>query len=112
LSQWTIEASWKPENGGFRTVIGRDGRGVASLDGNLASLYLQAVPGDALAIKFTDEAGNFHQAVSAPGAVTGFNFGGDPNGATGVWHNIAAVSDGSTLSLYLDKGTGYNRIAM
>lgn len=111
LKQWTIEASWKPEVGGFRTVVGRDGQGIASQDGNLAALYLQAVPGDALAIKFTDEAGFFHQAVSAPGVVSGFSFGSDPNGLTGVWHNIAAVSDGSTLSLYLDTGSGYTLIA-
>ena len=108
LSQWTIQASWKPENGGFRTIVGRDGRNVTGADTNLSSLYLQAVPGDALAIKFVDEAGNFHVAQSAAGVVEGFNF---PNVGDGKWHNIAAVSDGSTLSLYLDKGTGYNRIA-
>ncbi|MEX2216277.1 MAG: PEP-CTERM sorting domain-containing protein [Phycisphaeraceae bacterium] len=111
LKQWTIEASWKPENGGFRTVVGRDAQGVASSNGSFAALYLQAVPNNALAIKFVDEAGFFHVAESAPGVVSGFSFGSDPEGLTGVWHNIAATSDGSTLSLFLDTGSGYQLIA-
>lgn len=111
LSQWTVEASWKPENGGFRTVVGRDAQNIASSNSGFAALYLQAVPGDALAIKFTDEAGFFHEAVSAPGIVQGFDFGADPEGTTGVWHNLAATSDGDTLSLYLKTGDGYELIA-
>ncbi len=69
------------------------------------------MPGDALAIKFTDEAGFFHEAISAPGIVQGFDFGSDPEGLTGVWHNIAATSDGDTLSLYLHNGDEYELIA-
>jgi hypothetical protein len=111
FSQWTVEASWKPEIGGFRTVVGRDAQNVSTSDPNLAAYYLGATPANELRVLFTDEAGFTHQATSAPGVVTGFNFGADPEGLTGVWHNIAATSDGSTLSLYLDKGLGYQLLA-
>jgi hypothetical protein len=100
---FTVEASWKPENGGFRTVVGRDARNVATSDGAVAALYLQAQPDNSLAIKFTDVAGNFHQAVSPTGLVHGFNFGSDPDGLTGTWYNIAGVSDGTTLKLYVNN---------
>lgn len=99
---FTVEASWKPENGGFRTLVGRDARNIATSDGALSALYLQATPDGNMAVKFTDVAGNFHQALSAPGLIHGFDFGSDPNGLTGTWYNIAGVSDGTTLSLYVN----------
>jgi hypothetical protein len=102
-SAFTVEASWKPENGGYRTVVGRDARNVATTDGNLAALYFQAQPDNSFAIKFSDLAGNFHQAVSAPGLIQGFDFGSDPNGLNGTWYNLAGVSDGSTLKLYVNS---------
>jgi hypothetical protein len=108
---FTIEASFKPENGGYRTIVGRDSRGATSNDTNLAALYLQLVPGDALAIKYADAAGYWHEAVSAAGVVKGFAF---PDSAAGHWYNAAAVSNGSMLSLYLNDvgaGTGYQLIA-
>jgi hypothetical protein len=106
-SAFTIEASIKPETGGYRTFVGRDSRGAYSGDANLAALYFQLVPGDALAIKFADVSGYWHEAVSANGVVQGFAF---PNTAAGHWYNVAAVSDGTFLSLYLrdvDAGGGY-----
>jgi Concanavalin A-like lectin/glucanases superfamily/Dockerin type I domain len=111
---FTIEASFKPENGGFRTVVGRDSQGAATSNPSLAALYLQAVPGNAVAIKFTDKAGFFHEAVSAPGAIQGFDFPTDPDGLLGRWYHLAGVSNGSTLSLYLDDvnaGAGYQLVA-
>lgn len=108
---FTIEASFKPENGGFRSILGRDSRGLNAGDPNLASLYFQLVPGDAVAIKYIDKDGFFHVAESAPGAITGFAF---PDVQNGNWYNMAGVSDGSTLSLYLDDvtaGTGYQLVA-
>lgn len=101
-SAFTIEASWKPENGNFRTVVGRDAENVATSDGNLAALYFQAQPDNSFAIKFTDAAGNFWQAVSAPGLIQGFDFPTDPDGVNGHWYNLAGVSDGTTLSLYVN----------
>jgi Concanavalin A-like lectin/glucanases superfamily/PEP-CTERM motif len=97
---FTIEASYKPETGGYRTLVGRDSRGAAISDPNLAALYLQVLPGDAVAIQFADVSGNWHAAISAAGAITGFPY---PDTAAGHWYNIAAVSDGVLLSLYLDS---------
>ena len=109
---FTIEASYKPETGGYRTIVGRDSRGAAIINGDLAALYLQVQPGDAVAIQFADVRGNWHQAVSAAGAITGFPY---PDSAAGHWYNIAAVSDGNLLSLYLDSvddtSSGYQLVA-
>jgi hypothetical protein len=110
-SAWTIEASFKPETGGYRTIVGRDSQGAAAVDPNLSALYFQIVPGDAVAIKFADVSGIWHEAVSAAGAVQGFNFSSDPTGLTGHWYDMAAVSDGTLLSLYLNSGSGYNLVA-
>lgn len=107
-SAFTIEVSFKPETGGYRTLVGRDSRGAATVNPDLAALYLQIVPGDAVAIKFADVSGYWHEAVSAPGAITGFPW---PNTAAGFWYHMAAVSDGSWLSLYLNSGTGYQLVA-
>jgi hypothetical protein len=109
---WTVEASFKPESGGYRTLVGRDSMGAYAGDANLAALYLQIIPDDAVAIKYTDVAGYWHEAISAPGAITGFNW---PDTAAGHWYNIAAVCNGSLLSLYLDSvedtSTGYQLVA-
>lgn len=108
---FTIEVSIMPENGGYRTYVGRDSRDTVTTDGALAALYLQKLPDDALAIKFSDVSGFWHQAISVPGTIHGFAF---PNINEGRWYNIAAVSDGSTLSLYLDDvnaGLGYQLVA-
>lgn len=113
-SAFTIEVSFKPENGGYRTLVGRDSRGANTQPGgdlNLAALYLQLIPGNALAIKFNDVSGFWHQAISASDVVTSFAF---PDTGAGHWYNAAAVSDGSLLSLYLrdvDAGTGYQLVA-
>jgi hypothetical protein len=100
---FTVEASWKPEAGGYRTAVGRDARNVATSDGNLAALYLQARPNNSIGVLFVDLAGNVHEAFSPADFVQGFNFGTDPNGLTGTWYNLAGVSDGSTLKLYVNN---------
>ncbi|GMV98743.1 MAG: hypothetical protein AMXMBFR83_30910 [Phycisphaerae bacterium] len=110
---FTIEVSFKPETGGWRTLVGRDSRGTATINGDLAALYLQVTdnPRNALAIKFCDVSGYWHEAVSAPETIQGFPF---PNVDQGRWYHAAAVSDGSTLSLYLNDvnaGTGYQLVA-
>jgi len=105
---FTIEASFKPETGGYRTIVGRDSRGASTVNGDLSALYLQIIPGDAVAIKFGDVSGYWHEAVSAPGAITGFPF---PNANLGYWYDMAAVSDGHMLSLYLNSGAGYSLVA-
>ncbi|MGC3959721.1 MAG: PEP-CTERM sorting domain-containing protein [Verrucomicrobiota bacterium] len=111
---WTVEATFKLENGGYRTIVGRDSRGSATVNGDLAAMYLQAMPNNALAIKFSDVSGYWHEAISANNAFTSFNWGADPNGDLANWYSIAGVSDGSKLSLYLRNLTtlsGWNLIA-
>lgn len=101
--QFTVEASYKPESGNWRTVVGRDSRGVGTGNGDLSSFYLQATADQRFAVKFTDVAGNFWAAETAPNFVQGFNFPTDPNGLTGRWYNLVGVSDGQTLKLYVDN---------
>jgi MYXO-CTERM domain-containing protein len=99
-SAFTIEVSWKPETGGFRTVLGRDAQNVATSNAALAALYFQARPDNSVGVNFTDVLGNTHEAFSPAGFIQGFNFATDPDGLTGTWYNLAAVSDGSTLKVY------------
>jgi hypothetical protein len=90
---FTIEASFKADIlSGYHTIVGRDDRYVASINGDLAALYFQVVPGMAVAFKFADEAGYWHEIISDAGAVI-------PD----QWYNMVGVSDGSTMSLYLDN---------
>ena len=100
-SEFTIEASFKLENGGYRTIVGRDSRGTATVNGDLAAMYFQAMPNNALAIKFCDVEGFWHEAISSDNAFTSFDYGTDPEGNLAPWYSMAATSDGSTLSLYL-----------
>jgi hypothetical protein len=105
---FTVEASYKPETGGYRTVVGRDARDVANVDGDgdgaLAALYLQIRPNDAVGVLFNDVSGKTHEAFSAPGYATPFEFNWptDPNGLLGSWMNLAAVSDGTMLKMYVN----------
>ncbi len=99
---FTIEATFKLENGGYRTIVGRDSRGsVTTGNLDLAALYFQAIPGNALAIKFCDVSGYWHEAVSAENIFTSFDYPSNNDGIGIPWYSMAAVSDGSTLSLYL-----------
>ena len=112
--RWTIEAAFKPENGGWRTLVGRDSRGTATINGDLAALYFQITPDNQMAIKYCDVAGFWHEAISGAGLVKGFNWGTDPDGLTGVWQAAAAVCNGTTLSLYyrdLDANSGWDLVA-
>ncbi|AQT69109.1 Arabinoxylan arabinofuranohydrolase precursor [Anaerohalosphaera lusitana] len=116
---FTVEATFKLENGGFRTLIGRDSWGSNTAGDNpnadFAALYLQADPDNRLAIKFCDVAGYWHDATSEVNVFESFDFGADPDGNGVPWYSVAAVSDGSTLSLYLldhnHSESGYQLIA-
>jgi hypothetical protein len=100
LPQWTVEASWKPEVGGFRTVVGRNANQVAGSTSGYAALYVGATPSNEMRAIFVDEDGRVHEVKTAAGYVAGFTHASDPEGATGTWYNLAVVSDGTTLSLY------------
>jgi hypothetical protein len=98
-ASWTIEASiYKTANSQHQTFVGRDGNGVAPSDGSLAPLYFKTIDGN-LQIQYTDVAGNIWNATDAADI--------DLN----TWYNVAAVSNGSTLSLYKDSGAGYQLVA-
>jgi hypothetical protein len=105
---FTIEATFKLENGGYRTIVGRDSRGsVTTGNLDLAALYFQAMPNNQLAIKFCDVSGYWHEAVSAANAFTSFDYPSNNDGIGVPWYSMAAVSDGSTLSLYLTEHGSY-----
>ena len=109
---WTIEASINRSRSiDFSTFVCREGQGVATgaifANGkqitdieapSWAPLYFQTRPveGNAhLTIQFTDMAGITHRLV-------------DPEPMeVNTWYQVAAVSDGATLSLYKDSGAGY-----
>ncbi|TWT76831.1 hypothetical protein Pla123a_22540 [Posidoniimonas polymericola] len=109
---FTIEASFKLENGGYRTVVGRDSTDVVDANRELAAVYFQAMPNNQFAVKFADQDGYFHEAISPENAIITW----DPGSQTSDdahWYNAVGVSDGSMLSLYLADatlGTGYQLI--
>jgi hypothetical protein len=108
-AQFTIEAAFKPENGGYRTIVGRDSRGAgtqAGADPNAAALYLQIQPNNNVAITYQDVSGYQYTASSAAGLIHGFDYPTDNDGNLGTWYALAGVSDGTTLSLYLDDLSG------
>ncbi len=85
-SQWTVEALFKLERlDRFCTVVGRDGR----FPDNAAAFYL-TVRGTDLAVEYRDVDQAVH-TLQVPVSMK-------PN----VWYSVAAVSDGTILSLYLN----------
>lgn len=100
-AQFTIEALFKPENGGWRTIVGRDAVNVAAGSPALAALYFQIRPDNGIKVGFTDVSGYWHVAESSEYVIKGFDFSSDSQGLTGKWYYMAAVSNGTTLSLYL-----------
>jgi len=103
-AQFTVEVFYKPEaSGGYRTVVGRDARNVATSNGELAAFYLQVRPDDSVGVAFTDVSGYVHAAFSPPGWIYGFNFGSNPEGTGAPWYQLAVVSDGSTLKMYVNN---------
>jgi len=103
-TQFTVEASYKPEaNGGYRTIVGRDARNVSTSNTDLAAFYLQVRPDDSVRVLFTDVSGYTHSASSPPGWIYGFNGSTNPEGTNAPWYNLAAVSDGDTLKVYVNN---------
>ncbi|MBN1975068.1 MAG: DNRLRE domain-containing protein [Sedimentisphaerales bacterium] len=98
--QWTVEASFRPTSiSGYRTVVGRDGRDVCTVNTGgvaepaLAPFYLSMRVGDGrFGVYYTDVSGYAHLAESAPGLISVNN-----------WYNVAAVCNGQTLSLYINN---------
>ncbi len=99
---FTIEASFKPENGGHRTVVGRDGQFVRAGDDAHSTLYFQSRPDNSFAFIFVDVSGFVHEAATKPGYIHGFDYPSDPDGLQGTWYNAVGVSDGASMSLYIN----------
>lgn len=104
-AMFTIEATFKLENSGtaHRTFLGRDSRGTATSNSSLAAVYFQLMPNNTLAFKYCDISGYWHEAVSTSSIVTGFDYGTNPTAQGVPWYSASAVSNGSTLSLYLKE---------
>ena len=104
LSQFTIEAIFKPAGSGYRTIIGRDGRYLGDTDTSQtkqAALYLQLNPDNGIGVIFNDVSGVRHTAVSENNMITCYDTEEDPLGENGRWYYVAAASDGSALKVYL-----------
>lgn len=119
-AEFTIEVTFKLENGGYRTIIGRDSQGSLTqgddTNPDLAALYLQAIPNNGLAIKFCDVDGYWHDAISANNVFQSFDYPSNNDGVGVPWYSVAAVSDGTYLSLYMydhsNPRAGYQLIAL
>ena len=115
LPAFTLEAFYKPEaNSGHRTFLGRDSRGATTSNGDLSALYFKISPENNAEVAFGDVSGYWHSALATGGAIQGFTNSTDPDGLLGKWYYIAAISDGSTLSLYVANvtdGTGLQLVA-
>ena len=106
LKAFTIEAAVRLDpadsrtRGAYRVVVGKDGRPVdahanAPLQLVIAGRSDEWTTADAPAIQIIDAAGDFHSASS------------DRPIPPDTWVWLAAVCDGSTLQLYVDRGGGY-----
>ncbi len=93
LAQWSIEADVvfaSSDIGAYKTVVGKDGYNLGG-DVNAAALYLQKTAGNIMRINFADTAGNR------------WILDGTTVNAADTWYTVKAVSDGNTLSLYLNN---------
>jgi hypothetical protein len=93
FDQFTVEASFNLDtNDAWQNIVGKDGKPLATSD--LAPLQLKHRMDDhKLQIEIID-AGNNERNVESINEIV-----------PGRWYNAAAVSDGSTLKLYLDDTT-------
>ena len=105
FNQFTVEASVKFSGfGGYQTFVCKEGHGIPNSDtADLASLYFQSPgPGDVggqniVSIRASQADGHFIVCNGTTQLV--------PN----VWYNVAAVSDGTSLRLYVQAPGGvYN----
>ncbi len=105
FNQFTVEASVKFSGfGGYQTIICKEGHGIPNSDSaDLASLYFQS-PGP------NDVGGQNIVSIRASQADGRFiTCNGTTQLVPNVWYNLAAVSDGTRLRLYVQAPGGvYN----
>lgn len=99
-TNWTIECMVNLRSlAGWNTLVGRDGTAGGGADGNAADFYLQNNGiDDKFRINFKT-AGGVSQILD-----------GNYTPVANKWYALAVVSDGVTLSMWLDDGTGYAQI--
>ncbi|ARN55732.1 glycoside hydrolase family 43 protein [Sedimentisphaera salicampi] len=114
-SEFTVQATFKLEDGGYRGIVGRDSFGSADKDTQLSAFYLQAIPNNGIAVKFCDVQGYWHDAISDIGIIETYDWNSNPSGEGVPFYSAAAVSDGEFLSLYLynhdNPEEGYKLVA-
>ena len=94
LSNFTVEARFTITGSGNRTVLGRDALGVSDSAPNNAALYLGVDGSNHPVIEFTDENGGRVRLIASSTTLA--------NDDT-TWYHMAAVYNGSILSLYLNE---------
>jgi hypothetical protein len=93
LNQFTIEGVFTATGSGNRTLVGRDGRYLSAGTPANAALYFQVDGGDHPVLEFTDVNSNRVRLVASATTIVDDNT---------TWYHLAGVSDGSTVSLYLN----------
>jgi hypothetical protein len=102
-TQWTVECVFKATAGTNRAMVGRKGYGVRTGDTTTAPFYLAERSDQRINCEYVDATGAYYNAVSANGTLV-----------AGTWYHVAAVSNGTTLNLYLKDltaGTDYTVVA-
>ncbi len=99
-TNWTVECMVNLRNlTGWRTLVGRDGTAGGGADGSAADFYLQNNGiNDQFRVNFKTANGTTHI------------LDGNYTPVANKWYALAVVSDGVTLSMWLDDGTGYAQI--
>ncbi len=94
LNQWTIELSVKPFGlGRVQTLLGEDGKPTAHPH---APLQIQIRQDNRIAVVAIDASGTVRSVASIAPV------------SRGQWYHVAALSDGRTLKLLLNRGRGYD----
>jgi autotransporter-associated beta strand protein len=99
-TNWTVECMVNLRNlAGWNTLVGRDGTAGGGADGNASDFYFQNNGiNDQFRINFKTANGTTH--------ILDGNYAPVAN----KWYAVAVISDGVTLSMWLDDGTGYAQI--
>ena len=111
-AQFTVEAVFNPEDTqnplgptAIGTIVNRDAYGIYTSVPGTSSFSLRVREDFSLEAYFVDVFGYLHSVRTAANTVVGFDRSTDSTGLAGTWYHVAAVSDGSSLKLYLTNIT-------